>query len=84
MADAIDVHERLSWHEQLQALDAAIYAAVAATPTPTFDRALGFTTASREPLWAVDRRRGRSRHDRRSARTPRRCERDRLTGGRQR
>jgi hypothetical protein len=65
MADAIDVHERLSWHEQLQALDAAIYATVAATPTPTFDRALGFTTASREPLWAVDRRRGRSRHDRR-------------------
>lgn len=53
MADATDVHERLSWREQLQALDAAIYAAVAATPTPTFDRALGSLSraANHSGLW---------------------------------
>jgi len=53
MADATEVHERLSWREQLQALDAAIYAAVAATPTPTFDRALGSVSraANHSGLW---------------------------------
>jgi undecaprenyl-diphosphatase len=53
MADATDMHERLSWREQLQALDAAIYAAVAATPTPTFDRALGSLSraANHSGLW---------------------------------
>ena len=46
-------HERLGWREQLQALDAAIYAAVAATPTPTFDRALGSLSqaANHSKLW---------------------------------
>lgn len=33
--------DALSWREQLQALDAAVYAAIAATPTPGFDRLLG-------------------------------------------
>src|SRR5215203_963350 len=47
------VHESLSWREQMQALDAAIYAAVAATPTPTFDRALGALSraADHSKLW---------------------------------
>src|SRR5919107_6118779 len=44
---------RLTWGEQLQALDAAIYAAIAATPTPTFDRALGTLSraADHSKLW---------------------------------
>ena len=47
------VEEPLGWSEQLQALDAAIYAAVAATPTPTFDRALGALSraADNSKLW---------------------------------
>jgi undecaprenyl-diphosphatase len=53
MAHATDPQARLSWREQLQALDAAIYAAVAATPTPTFDRALGSLSraANHSGLW---------------------------------
>jgi membrane-associated phospholipid phosphatase len=53
MAGLTDVPERLSWREQLQALDAAIYAAVATTPTPTFDRALGSLSraANHSKLW---------------------------------
>jgi undecaprenyl-diphosphatase len=45
--------EHLSWREQLQALDAALYAAAAATPTPTFDRALGALSraADHSKLW---------------------------------
>src|SRR5829696_4388748 len=45
--------ERLTPGQQLQALDAAIYAAVAATPTPTFDRALGSVSraANHSGLW---------------------------------
>jgi membrane-associated phospholipid phosphatase len=45
--------ECLTWREQLQALDAAIYAAVAATPTPAFDRGLGALsrTADQSRLW---------------------------------
>jgi undecaprenyl-diphosphatase len=43
----------LGWSEQLQALDAAIYAAVAATPTPLFDRGLGALSRSADhsKLW---------------------------------
>ena len=46
-------NERLSGRDQLQALDAAIYAAVAATPTPTFDVALGGLSraADHSKLW---------------------------------
>jgi membrane-associated phospholipid phosphatase len=53
MGETETAHERLSWGEQLQALDAAIYAAVAATPTPTFDRALGALSraADNSRLW---------------------------------
>jgi undecaprenyl-diphosphatase len=42
-----------SWRAELQALDAAIYAAIAATPTPTFDRALGRLSraADHSKLW---------------------------------
>jgi len=42
-----------SWSRQLHALDAAIYAAVAATPTPTFDKALGALSraADHSKLW---------------------------------
>jgi membrane-associated phospholipid phosphatase len=45
--------EPLTWRTQLQALDAAIYAAVAATPTPAFDRALGALSraADHSGLW---------------------------------
>jgi undecaprenyl-diphosphatase len=45
--------EGLGWRDQLQALDAAIYAAVAATPTPGFDRALGRLSraADHSKLW---------------------------------
>jgi len=43
----------LGWREQLQALDAAVYAAIAVTPTPTFDRALGRLSraADHSKLW---------------------------------
>src|SRR5215207_9521332 len=53
MANDTDAHERLGWREQLQALDASIYAAVAATPTPTFDRVLGSLSraANHSALW---------------------------------
>src|SRR5215208_1480136 len=53
MGETETAHERLSWGEQLQALDAVIYAAVAATPTPTFDRALGALSraADNSRLW---------------------------------
>ena len=53
MKNEHDAGERLTWGEQLQALDAAIYAAVAATPTPTFDRALGALSraADHSKLW---------------------------------
>src|SRR5215210_3894934 len=54
MGGQTDVEEeRLRWSEQLQALDAAIYAAIAATPTPTFDRALGALSraADHSKLW---------------------------------
>jgi membrane-associated phospholipid phosphatase len=54
MGGPTHVDERgLSWREQLQALDAAIYAAVAATPAPTFDRALGSLSqaANHSKLW---------------------------------
>src|SRR5215207_813714 len=53
MGETETAHERLSWGEQLQALDAAIYAAVAASPTPTFDRALGSLSraANHSRLW---------------------------------
>src|SRR5215210_1274930 len=53
MGGPAHVDERLSWREQLQALDAAIYAAVAATPAPTFDRALGSLSraANHSKLW---------------------------------
>jgi membrane-associated phospholipid phosphatase len=42
-----------NWREELQALDAAIYAAIAASPTPTFDRALGRLSraADHAKLW---------------------------------
>jgi undecaprenyl-diphosphatase len=45
--------EDLSRREQLQALDAAVYAAIAASPTPTFDRALGALSRSADhsKLW---------------------------------
>jgi len=45
--------QELSWREQLQALDAAVYAAIAATPTPTFDRGLGALSraADHSKLW---------------------------------
>jgi undecaprenyl-diphosphatase len=62
--------QSLSWREQLQALDAAVYAAIAATPTPTFDRALGPLSAHGGPLEAVDGRRRRARGGRRAARAP--------------
>jgi membrane-associated phospholipid phosphatase len=53
MGDETPAGERLSLGEQLQALDAAIYAAIAATPTPTFDRALGALSraADNSKLW---------------------------------
>jgi undecaprenyl-diphosphatase len=42
-----------NWRDELQALDAAIYAAIAASPTPTFDRALGRLSraADHAKLW---------------------------------
>jgi undecaprenyl-diphosphatase len=42
-----------NWREELEALDAAIYAAIAASPTPTFDRALGRLSraADHAKLW---------------------------------
>jgi undecaprenyl-diphosphatase len=47
--------EHLSWREQMQALDAAVYAAVAVTPTPAFDRALGALSraADHSKLWVT-------------------------------
>ena len=44
---------RGAWRDELQALDLAIYAAVAASPTPTFDRALGALSraADHSVLW---------------------------------
>jgi membrane-associated phospholipid phosphatase len=44
-----------SWRGELQALDAAIYAAIAASPTPTFDRALGGLSraADHAKLWVA-------------------------------
>jgi membrane-associated phospholipid phosphatase len=41
------------WRDELQALDGAIYAAIAASPTPTFDRALGRLSraADHSKLW---------------------------------
>jgi undecaprenyl-diphosphatase len=45
--------ERLNWIAQLQAVDAALYAAVAATPTPAFDRSMGGLSrlADHSKLW---------------------------------
>lgn len=45
--------ERLSWVAQLQAVDAAIYAAVAATPTPAFDQSMGVLSriADHSKVW---------------------------------
>jgi undecaprenyl-diphosphatase len=57
MPDAAEPADRRhvpdGWREELQALDAAIYAAIAASPTPTFDRALGrlSRTADHAKLW---------------------------------
>lgn len=53
MAGGTHAHEALGWREQLQALDAAVYAAIAATPTPTFDRGLGTLSraADHSKLW---------------------------------
>jgi undecaprenyl-diphosphatase len=45
--------EPASWRRELEALDAAIYAAIATSPTPTFDRALGALSraADHSKLW---------------------------------
>lgn len=53
MRQAADRRADLGPREQLQALDAAVYAAIAATPTPTFDRALGALSraADHSKLW---------------------------------
>jgi membrane-associated phospholipid phosphatase len=50
---AVTEEERPTWGTQFSALDAAIYAAVAATPTPAFDRALGALSraADHSRLW---------------------------------
>ena len=44
---------RDSWRDEIAALDVALYAAVASTPTPTFDRALGALSraADNSKLW---------------------------------
>ncbi len=53
MPERPHAEQDLSWREQLQALDAAVYAAIAATPTPTFDRGLGALSraADHSKLW---------------------------------
>ena len=53
-AEPVDTEPRkVGWRRELEALDVAVYAAIAASPTPTFDRAFGELSraADHSKLW---------------------------------